>query len=476
MPELPEVETVRATLELKLIGETIDDVVIRYPGIIQEIGQNEFVRKLVGETFTKIARYGKYLFFILTNVTIISHLRMEGKYFIKDINEPIVSHEHIIFNFKSGKSLRYHDTRKFGTMKIVDITIYEEILKTPEIARLAKEATDPTFTACELFEKIKNKKEPIKTALLDQSIICGMGNIYVDEVCFLSNLHPTTSCCLITESDCQNILDNAKIVLSKAIAAGGTTIRSYTSSLGVTGRFQLSLYVHMRLGNKCQKCQTIIEKIQVGGRGTYFCSQCQKINHPLIIGITGGIACGKSVVSKYLSDKGYLVIDTDVISRKLTLEDGVAIPLIKETFGCEYFDNGLLDRKKLGKLIFSNKEENKKLTDILHPLIYQEVVKQIKSSRDNVIFIDVPLMFESGFDKLCKYVICVACNEDLVIDRLIKRDQISASFAKEKINSQMSLDLKKQKSHFIIDNSYDLCYTYNQIEELIKKLLNKRGK
>ncbi len=471
MPELPEVETVRRTLEHQILNETITGVDVYYDGIIQNPNKNYFKERLTNQTIHKISRYGKYLFFILTDVTIISHLRMEGKYFIKSDQEIVAPHEHIIFHFKSNNTLRYHDTRKFGTMRVVETTSYEALLKEPEIAKLGKEANDLSFSRDELYAKLQNKTMTIKQALLDQSIICGLGNIYVDEVCFLSKLAPTTSCLKITKYDCGVILTNARTVLEKAILAGGTTIRSYTSSLGVTGRFQLNLYVHTKAGESCLNCQSIILKTRVGGRGTYYCPTCQKENRPLVVGITGGIATGKSVVSTYLLEKGYNVIDTDQISRSLTSESEEIKNKIKSAFGNDYFDQNGLNRKKLGSLIFTNREANAKLSAIMHPVIKQIVIDKINQATEPIIFIDVPLLFESGFDDLCHKIICVVTEMPIVIKRLITRDQIDEQMALNKINSQMDLKLKEEKSHFIIDNSKELCYTYSQIDKILSRLL-----
>ena len=187
MPELPEVETVKETLKTKIIGEKIVGVDVFYETMIDEKLRKEFKDLLIGETLTDIKRYGKYLFFIFDNVSIISHLRMEGKYFIKALNESRNIHEHVIFRFASGKTLRYHDTRKFGTMKLVKTTLFEEIMNEPELKKLGKEANDDTIDVLEFYQKIHKMRIKVKTALLDQTLIAGLGNIYVDEVLFMSN-------------------------------------------------------------------------------------------------------------------------------------------------------------------------------------------------------------------------------------------------------------------------------------------------
>ena len=288
MPELPEVETVKETLKKQIIGEKIINVDVYYEQMIDEELRSEFKKLLINETLMDILRYGKYLLFIFEHVSLISHLRMEGKYFIKNKNEYRNIHEHIIFTFASGKTLRYHDTRKFGTMKLVKTTSFKDIMEEPELKKLGPEANSEDIDIDVFYNQLHSKKIKLKTALLDQTILAGLGNIYVDEVCFLTGLHPEYECSKLTKFQCKEIIKNAKYVLTGAIKAGGTTIRSYTSSLGVTGRFQLKLHVHTKEGYNCENCNTVIKKIQVGGRGTYYCEYCQKKSLPLIVGITGG--------------------------------------------------------------------------------------------------------------------------------------------------------------------------------------------
>ena len=127
-----------------------------------------------------------------------------------------------------------------------------------------------------LKDKFRNKKEPIKTALLDQSIICGLGNIYADEVCFMAKINPNKKASDVSDEELQKIIDVSVIVLNKAIKLGGTTIKSFTSSEGVHGLFQNELLVHCKGGQKCPECFSVLEKTKVGGRGTHYCEKCQK--------------------------------------------------------------------------------------------------------------------------------------------------------------------------------------------------------
>ena len=234
---------------------------------------DEFKRILLNNSFKDILRYGKWLIFELESHYLLSHLRMEGKYFIKSSSEPIAKHEHVIISFNDNSDLRYHDTRKFGRMKII---IKNELWNSKELKNQGLEPFNDKLDTKYLLTKFAHKKIPIKTALLDQSIICGLGNIYADEVLFASGINPNRSADSIKEDECHKIIMNSKQILLKAIEEGGTTIKSYTSSLGVTGNYQNFLRVHKRLNMECYNCKTKIKRIKIGGRSTYYCENCQK--------------------------------------------------------------------------------------------------------------------------------------------------------------------------------------------------------
>ena len=273
MPELPEVETVRQTLRRNILGKQVSGITVLYERMIVGCSVNEFKERLIGKTLIEIGRKGKYLFFQFSDdLFLISHLRMEGKYFIKPVNDEIVKHEHVIFEFSDGVSLRYADVRKFGTMQL---KTKDELFETHPLKELGVEAN--MLTSDYLKEKMLYKHRDLKAFLLDQSMIAGIGNIYADEICFMARLHPKQDIYYLTDEDFENIAAMAKEVINNAIKAGGTTIRSYTSSLGVTGLFQLQLNVHTKVNKPCPVCQTTIIKTRVAGRGTYLCNNCQKI-------------------------------------------------------------------------------------------------------------------------------------------------------------------------------------------------------
>lgn len=271
MPELPEVETVVKTLKTLVLNKEIDDVNVYWENIIAYPELSQFQNDVKGQKIIDINRRGKYILFNLTSKTLVSHLRMEGKYFVYNEFTERDKHDHVIFNFKDGGQLHYNDTRKFGKMYLYD---ENEALKI--LANVGLEPWDTKLTGAYLKKRAKNRRVTIKQFLLDQSIIAGIGNIYVNEILFLAKLHPATVVNKISLLKFNEIVNLTQDVLSQAIEAGGTTIRSYTSSLGVTGLFQQSLKVHNLEGKNCEICNEKIVKITVAQRGTYLCPNCQR--------------------------------------------------------------------------------------------------------------------------------------------------------------------------------------------------------
>lgn len=272
MPELPEVETIKNKLKELVLNKKIIDVNINYPNIIEYPNVVDFKKQIKNQNINDITRRGKWLMFELDDYYLLSHLRMEGRYIIRTKNDKYEKHEHIGFILNDSSELRYKDTRKFGRMHLVK---KEEVNLRKPINELGLEPFDENLTINYLKEKYKTKKLPIKTVLLDQSIITGIGNIYADEILFLSNINPLTKCFNLKDEELSNIIKHTKYILNNAIKLGGTTIKSYESSEGVHGNFQDNLLVHNKEGQKCPNCDTTIIKIRVGGRGTYYCPNCQ---------------------------------------------------------------------------------------------------------------------------------------------------------------------------------------------------------
>lgn len=187
-----------------------------------------------------------------------------------------------------------------------------------------------------------------------------------------------------------------------------------------------------------------------------------------VIGLTGGIATGKSTVTAYLKEKGYTVIDTDMISHEALSDHSIFTKCLSKIF--DVVDHGHVDRKKLGDIVFNDSAKRKQLEDLLHPYIKEETIKRIQACSDDMIFIDVPLLFEAHFDTLCDISVTVICDDDIQLERLMKRDHLSKEEALSRINAQMSLKDKIALSDYIITNNGSLEELYKQVEEILKKV------
>ncbi len=272
MPELPEVETVRKQLKSLIIGKKIKSIKVMYPKIVK-MDILEFESKLIHQQFQDIRRYGKYLIFDLDDYSLISHLRMEGKYYLRNHVNEFTKHDHIAFKLEDDLYLTYHDVRKFGTMELIK---KNEVFFTESVSKLGPEINDINLNIKEIFNKISKSERPIKSLLLDQTIVAGLGNIYVDETLFLARIHPETKGFKLKLSQVETMILSARKVIEKAIELGGTTIRTYHSTMGIDGLFQNELNVHTKKDEQCPICNQKIIKIRVGGRGTYLCPSCQR--------------------------------------------------------------------------------------------------------------------------------------------------------------------------------------------------------
>jgi formamidopyrimidine-DNA glycosylase len=197
---------------------------------------------------------------------------MEGRFYIKQRVDDIHKHSHVLLHMHDGVQVEYNDTRKFGRFYYYDAGQQLDVLD-----KLGWEPFDPTLNSDILFRVSRNKKTMVKTWLLDQSHIAGIGNIYADEICFAAHISPKQQVGRISRQKWNEILTQTRNILSQAILAGGTTIRTYTSSLGITGRFQIKLNAYGRNGLPCYTCGTPMKRIVVGQRGTVYCPVCQKV-------------------------------------------------------------------------------------------------------------------------------------------------------------------------------------------------------
>lgn len=271
MPELPEVETVVRTLEISLLNETIHEVEVRYPKLL-ESGSQASLEHLKGRKLISFNRRGKYLCLGLDDgLTWIIHLRMEGKFNLYTQDTEPNKHTHLILK-SDHHEVHYLDTRKFSRMALVkDVETYFMN------KGLGLEPWDDRLDGAYLYKAFKNKTRVIKATLLDQGIVVGIGNIYADEVLYDTQIHPMTPSGKLSLRECEKLVISIRKSLENAIKAGGTTVRSYTSSLNVSGLFQVELKAYGRYGKPCYRCGTDLDKVKVAGRTSVFCTRCQRV-------------------------------------------------------------------------------------------------------------------------------------------------------------------------------------------------------
>lgn len=298
MPELPEVETVRRSLSPRLIGSTIEELQVRSADVIGWPELEGFRRQLVGNRFVAAGRRGKYLLLQLSHHVLVVHLRMTGRLVLVDEDTPEFPHTHVIMNLDGRRQLRFSDVRRFGRLYLypteslpvgllrdsgltVPVTggvhhaANSRPLGTTGLFQLGPEPLGPEFSADYLAGRLTGRRAPIKAILLDQRIVAGLGNIYVDEALFRARIHPATPAGNLSEEQVEALCVAVKDVLKAAIAAGGTTFSDYRDGRGATGKFQEQLRVFARGGAPCHRCGTAVVKTRLAGRGTHFCPQCQ---------------------------------------------------------------------------------------------------------------------------------------------------------------------------------------------------------
>lgn len=272
MPELPEVETVRRGLERLVLGRTILSVEVKVPKMVKTSYQS-FLNELPGQRIQAMRRRGKYLIFDFGQLIMISHLRMEGKYLLFTDQVPTNKHFHLFFKLDDGSTLVYQDVRKFGTFDLLSKN-QEEAYFTKK--KLGPEPTKKVFKYASFERALMRSDKPIKPLLLDQKLVAGLGNIYVDEVLWAAKVHPETPARELSKAAMKRVHDQTIAILQLGIEKGGSTIRTYRNALGEDGTMQDYLQVYGKTGQPCPRCASMIVKIKLGGRGTHLCPHCQK--------------------------------------------------------------------------------------------------------------------------------------------------------------------------------------------------------
>lgn len=273
MPELPEVETVRRSLEPQISGQTILEAAVYYGGIIKAPDPHTFCDRIKGRRIKSVLRRGKYLIFTLDLSTmLVIHLRMTGQLLVCGREVPLKKHTHLVFRLLGGQELRFIDIRKFGLVYLVE---NDDMSAVKGLHTLGPEPLGEEFIWGRLAEKLKKRRGTLKAFLLDQSQIAGIGNIYADEILFQAGLHPERKPQDLKPQEVKNLYAAIRFKLQEGIDFRGTSIRDYIDAKGEKGSFQNRLQVYDRAGRPCMRCGQILKKKVIAGRGSVYCPNCQ---------------------------------------------------------------------------------------------------------------------------------------------------------------------------------------------------------
>ncbi|WP_026471883.1 bifunctional DNA-formamidopyrimidine glycosylase/DNA-(apurinic or apyrimidinic site) lyase [Alkanindiges illinoisensis] len=277
MPELPEVETTKTSLQ-PLLGQTVTHVQVRQHSLRWPVPDD--LSKLTGQKLLRLERRAKYILAHFDQDALLLHLGMSGSFSICNAQDELRKHDHVILQFSDGQftdnegqitELRYHDPRRFGCM------LWLENGTHPLLSKLGPEPLDNEFDASYLASKLKGKSTAIKVAIMDNAVVVGVGNIYATESLFNTGIHPARPASSLTMSEIEKLVLEIKRILKQAIDLGGSTLRDYTNAMGENGYFQQTLLAYGRAGELCINCDTELENLKLGQRASAFCPCCQPL-------------------------------------------------------------------------------------------------------------------------------------------------------------------------------------------------------
>ncbi len=274
MPELPEIEVLRRSLEPHLLGDRIERVEVRNAGLREPVRTRELARRATGREIRALRRRSKYLLIDLeAEGTVVVHLGMSGRLTVAPGEAPPEAHEHVAFHLRSGRRLRLRDPRRFGLVFALPTGRLEE---DEHFAHLGVEPLEPGFSGEVLARAAAGRRGPVKSFLRDARVVVGVGNIYASETLFRAGVHPLRSVGRIAATRWDRIAESAVAVLRQAIAEGGTTLNDFADGEGRSGYFQVSLSAYGREGEPCLACGRPIRRIVQAGRSTFYCHACQR--------------------------------------------------------------------------------------------------------------------------------------------------------------------------------------------------------
>ena len=269
MPELPEVETTKRGIEPWLLDQRVEKIIVRHPRLRWPIP--DAIQQLVGHKVVRLSRRAKYLLVHTELGTAMWHLGMSGSLRIVDFGTPPNKHDHVDWQLSNGKVLRYHDPRRFGALLYLG-----ENESSPLLEKLGPEPLSDAFTGEYLWQQARKKTKSIKTFIMDNAMVVGVGNIYASESLFMAGIRPQVPAKNVSQARMLVLVSHIKQILTNAIQQGGTTLRDFVGGDGKPGYFAQELNVYGRAGKACFQCGNLLQDIKLGQRSSVYCPTCQQ--------------------------------------------------------------------------------------------------------------------------------------------------------------------------------------------------------
>ena len=442
MPELPEVETIVTYCNVHLLGKRL----VRFLDLVTE--QSVDYDHLL---FSQAKRTGKQFQIDFDGITFYVHLKIQGSLLYCEPNDALPRFTRKQFLFDDGSSLCFIDPRKFIVVK----TEIGEINEAPDAL---------VVTAPYLKKAFKNKKIPVKAALMDQTIVQGIGNIYAQEAIFDAGISPFKRACDVTLNELEAILESNRKRMQLAIQEGQKMAKD-KSFLLKDGWMDLHLSIYGKANQPCPRCGKPIIRYEIAGRGTYVCSNCQRDHHgPYVVGVTGPIHSGKSTVSKLLEASGYERLDADQIAHDYYDTEEGRKTLLK-LFGDHVFNDDKVDFNVLRSAVKSSLKIKKSLQKAVFSYV-KNYCKQVINDNpiDAKIVLDVPLLVPANMESLCNYTVLTVADPKLRKKRL--EDEGKDATTLMKINADYPLAETKKVADMIIHNDGTIDDLVNQLKAI----------
>lgn len=465
MPELPEVETFARGLNPRLKGKRILDVLLfREKNIVGD--PDEFKDTLKGKTILGVSRRGKYLIFSLSEgYSFLSHLRMEGRWKKLPFDCPIDKHRILSMVLDDNSRLDYVDTRKFGTL---ELKRNKDVFSTPPLSLLGPEPLDVDFETFK--ERIQSKNTPIKEALMDQTILAGIGNIYADESLYKAKIHPFEPASNLDDGELKTLYQAIRTILNLAISLRGSSVHSYVPTFETEpASMQERLLVYGRAHEPCEACGTPLTYTKLNGRGTTYCPICQKRkNAAFVLAITGPIHAGKSIAGLFFETQGFAHFDADMEVKKLYKQADIQ-KTMKEILGKKAIVKKQVNAPYLRDLFAKNPLKKKEWMDYLYPKLEEAYLSFYASNKNTRgILLDVPLLLDSPFLICADAILLIDADIEARKQRLIDEGRDVENLMK--INASYPLKQTKKIATFVIENNGGLGDFVIELNSLLHRI------